>query len=123
MVLCFSHAIDFMETEGFNKMVRSHSHLVAEAFRALAAIQSPPAGPPRKRLKSSNWCLAPYAECFEDGWKRGNTSVYGLELERVFYNGLHTDLFASVRCIIFSILVRYDGCAMHEMWWAKHIMF
>ena len=54
MVLCFSHAIDFMETEGFNKMVRSHSHLVAEAFRALAAIQSPPAGPPRKRLKSSN---------------------------------------------------------------------
>ena len=41
-----------METDGFNKMVQSHSHLVADAFRALAAIQSPSAGPQRKRFKS-----------------------------------------------------------------------
>ncbi|XP_039267485.1 speckle-type POZ protein-like [Styela clava] len=49
-----SHAIDVMETAGFNSMVRSHPHLMAVAFRALAAIQSPPSGPARKRLKSSN---------------------------------------------------------------------
>nr|CAB3266537.1 speckle-type POZ protein B [Phallusia mammillata] len=49
-----NHALDVMETGGFNLMVRSHPHLVADAFRALAAIQSPPSGPPRKRLKSSN---------------------------------------------------------------------
>uniref|UniRef100_H2Z148 BTB domain-containing protein n=1 Tax=Ciona savignyi TaxID=51511 RepID=H2Z148_CIOSA len=48
-----NHALDVMETGGFNIMVRSHPHLVADAFRALAAIQSPPSGPPRKRLKSS----------------------------------------------------------------------
>uniref|UniRef100_F6UG35 BTB domain-containing protein n=1 Tax=Ciona intestinalis TaxID=7719 RepID=F6UG35_CIOIN len=49
-----NHALDVMETSGFNVMVRSHPHLVADAFRALAAIQSPPSGPPRKRLKSSS---------------------------------------------------------------------
>ena len=43
--------MDVMETAGFNQMVRTHPHLVAEAFRALAAIQSPPSAPPRKRLK------------------------------------------------------------------------
>jgi len=46
-----NHAMDVMETSGFNQMVHSHSHLVAEAFRALAVIQSPPSAPPRKRLK------------------------------------------------------------------------
>jgi len=46
-----NHAMDVMETAGFNQMVRTHPHLVAEAFRALAAIQSPPSAPPRKRLK------------------------------------------------------------------------
>ncbi|CAK8671392.1 speckle-type POZ protein B-like [Clavelina lepadiformis] len=49
-----NHALDVMETGGFTYMVTSHPTLVAEAFRALAAIQTPPSGPPRKRLKSSN---------------------------------------------------------------------
>jgi speckle-type POZ protein len=34
-------------------MVNSHSHLVADAFKALANQQSPSIGPPRKRLKPS----------------------------------------------------------------------
>lgn len=34
-------------------MITTHSHLVAEAFKSLANQQSPPIGPPRKRLKPS----------------------------------------------------------------------
>ncbi|KAF8763518.1 protein roadkill-like [Argiope bruennichi] len=45
------HATDVMETPGWKAMINSHSHLVAEAFRALATQQIPAIGPPRKRVK------------------------------------------------------------------------
>uniref|UniRef100_A0A8C6QDG2 Speckle-type BTB/POZ protein-like n=1 Tax=Nannospalax galili TaxID=1026970 RepID=A0A8C6QDG2_NANGA len=48
-----SQATDIMETSGWKSMVHSHPHLVAEAFRALAAAQCPQFGIPRKRLKQS----------------------------------------------------------------------
>ncbi|CAM9847680.1 speckle-type POZ protein-like [Petromyzon marinus] len=48
-----SHAADVMETPGWKAMIRSHPHLVADAFRALATAQCPPLGFPRKRLKQS----------------------------------------------------------------------
>lgn len=46
-----SHATDVMETTGWRSMIQAHPHLIAEAFRALASQQSPPLGPPRKRIK------------------------------------------------------------------------
>lgn len=46
-----SHATEVMDTHGWKEMVLSHSHLVAEAFRALASQQSPPPERPRKRPK------------------------------------------------------------------------
>ncbi len=52
--LCFRHATDVMETAGWKSMIRSHPHLLAEAFRVLATQQIPPIGPPRKRIKQ-NW--------------------------------------------------------------------
>ncbi|XP_002735147.1 speckle-type POZ protein-like [Saccoglossus kowalevskii] len=48
-----SHAMDVMDTSGWKSMVRSHPHLVADAFRALASAQSPLLGPPRKKSKQS----------------------------------------------------------------------
>ena len=51
--LFFSHATDVMETQGWKVMVQSQPHLVADAFRAMAMQQSPPLGPPRKRVKQS----------------------------------------------------------------------
>ncbi|EPQ11798.1 Speckle-type POZ protein [Myotis brandtii] len=48
-----SHAEDVLETEGWQAMVRSHPHLVAEMYRSLASAQGPCLGPPRKRLKQS----------------------------------------------------------------------
>ena len=44
-----------METEGWHSMLNSHPHLVADAFRALASQQSPPLGPPKKRLRQTTW--------------------------------------------------------------------
>lgn len=49
----FSHATDVMETTGWRSMIQAHPHLIAEAFRALASQQSPPLGPPRKRIKQA----------------------------------------------------------------------
>ena len=49
----FSHATDIMETAGWKTLIESHPHLIADAFRALASQQSPPLGPPRKRVKTS----------------------------------------------------------------------
>ncbi|XP_067927872.1 speckle-type POZ protein B-like isoform X2 [Watersipora subatra] len=46
-----SHATEVMDTEGWRTMTRSHSHLIADAFRALASHQNPPPGPPKKRIK------------------------------------------------------------------------
>lgn len=46
-----SHATEVMDTHGWKEMVLNHSHLVAEAFRALASQQSPPPERPRKRPK------------------------------------------------------------------------
>lgn len=37
-----SHATDVMETQGWQNMITTHSHLIAEAFRALATQQIPP---------------------------------------------------------------------------------
>ena len=51
--LIFRHASDVMETVGWKSMIKSHPHLIAEAFRALATQQIPPIGPPRKRIKTS----------------------------------------------------------------------
>ncbi|EDW58352.1 uncharacterized protein Dvir_GJ14385, isoform A [Drosophila virilis] len=48
-----THATDVMETTGWQNMITTHSHLIAEAFRALATQQIPPIGPPRKRVKMS----------------------------------------------------------------------
>ncbi|XP_060589968.1 speckle-type POZ protein B-like [Ruditapes philippinarum] len=48
-----SHATDVMETQGWKTLIMSHPHLIADAFRALASQQSPPLGPPRKRVKQS----------------------------------------------------------------------
>jgi speckle-type POZ protein len=45
------HVTDVMETLGWKEMVKSHPHLIAEAFKALASQQIPPMGPPRKKLK------------------------------------------------------------------------
>ena len=42
-----------METAGWKSMIRSHPHLLAEAFRVLATQQIPPIGPPRKRIKQN----------------------------------------------------------------------
>jgi speckle-type POZ protein len=42
-----------METHGWKSMIKSHPHLIAEAFRALATQQAPPIGPPRKKIRSS----------------------------------------------------------------------
>jgi len=46
-----SHASDVVETSGWRNMIDSHSHLVAEAFRALATSHIPRIGPPRKRIR------------------------------------------------------------------------
>jgi len=51
-----SHATDVMETSGWKSMIQSHSHLVADAFRALASLQSPPPERPKKRAKVMAWC-------------------------------------------------------------------
>jgi len=48
-----------METAGWKSMIRSHPHLLAEAFRVLATQQIPPIGPPRKRIKQ-NWARVTY---------------------------------------------------------------
>lgn len=48
-----THATDVMETAGWKSMIRSHPHLLAEAFRVLATQQIPPIGPPRKRIKQN----------------------------------------------------------------------
>lgn len=49
-----SHAMDVMETIGFTQMVSSHPHLIAEAFRSMAALQAPVSQPPRKRYKMAS---------------------------------------------------------------------
>ncbi|XP_054580812.1 speckle-type POZ protein-like [Eptesicus fuscus] len=48
-----SHAEDVLETSGWQAMVSSHPHLVAEMYRSLASAQGPCLGPPHKRLKQS----------------------------------------------------------------------
>lgn len=48
-----SHATEVMDTQGWKHMVNTQPSLVADAFRALATQQSPPIGPPRKRIKQS----------------------------------------------------------------------
>ncbi|XP_059547787.1 LOW QUALITY PROTEIN: speckle-type POZ protein-like [Myotis daubentonii] len=48
-----SHAEDVLETEGWQAMVGSHPHLVAEMYRSLASAQGACLGHPRKRLKPS----------------------------------------------------------------------
>ncbi|KAK6183633.1 speckle-type POZ protein [Patella vulgata] len=48
-----SHATEVMDTMGWKAMVSTHPHLIADAFRALASQQSPPLGPPRKKVKQS----------------------------------------------------------------------
>lgn len=46
-----SHPTDVLETTGWKTMVQNHPHLVADAFRALASLQSPPPERPKKRPK------------------------------------------------------------------------
>lgn len=47
-----SHASEVVETDAWNSMVKHQSHLLADAFKALAN-QIPPLGPSRKRIKLS----------------------------------------------------------------------
>lgn len=43
-----------MESNGWKTLVRDHTHLIAEVFKAfLASTQTPLVGPPRKRQKTS----------------------------------------------------------------------
>jgi len=46
-----SHPTDVMETSGWKTMIAQQPHLVADAFRALASLQSPPPERPKKRAK------------------------------------------------------------------------
>uniref|UniRef100_G1QB14 Speckle type BTB/POZ protein n=1 Tax=Myotis lucifugus TaxID=59463 RepID=G1QB14_MYOLU len=48
-----SHAEDVLETQGWQTMVTSYPHLVAEVNCSLASVQGPCLGPPHKRLKQS----------------------------------------------------------------------
>ncbi|XP_059564156.1 speckle-type POZ protein-like [Myotis daubentonii] len=48
-----SHAEGVLETEGWQAMVASHPHLVADMYRSLASAQGACLGPPRKRPKQS----------------------------------------------------------------------
>ncbi|XP_014400483.1 PREDICTED: speckle-type POZ protein A [Myotis brandtii] len=48
-----SHAEGVLETSGWQAMVTSHPHLVAEVNCSLASVQGPCLGPPHKRLKQS----------------------------------------------------------------------
>lgn len=46
-----AHPADVMDTTGWKTMVLHQPHLVADAFRALASLQSPPPERPKKRAK------------------------------------------------------------------------
>uniref|UniRef100_G1Q0B2 Speckle type BTB/POZ protein n=1 Tax=Myotis lucifugus TaxID=59463 RepID=G1Q0B2_MYOLU len=48
-----SHAEDVLETQGWQEMVASHPHLVAEMYRSLASARGACLGPLHKRLKQS----------------------------------------------------------------------
>ena len=49
-----SRAMDVMESNGFKTLLRDHTHLIAEVFKAfIASTQTPLIGPPRKRQKTS----------------------------------------------------------------------
>jgi hypothetical protein len=58
MLLKFKrHASDVVETNGWKNLVKTHTHLLAETFKAFVNQQSPtlmPGGPPRKRFKTGN---------------------------------------------------------------------
>lgn len=45
------NATEVMETQAWKSMVQSHPHLIAEACKALASLQIPPIGPPKKKIK------------------------------------------------------------------------
>uniref|UniRef100_G1PIM2 Speckle-type POZ protein A-like n=1 Tax=Myotis lucifugus TaxID=59463 RepID=G1PIM2_MYOLU len=49
-----SHAEDVLESKGWQAMVASHPHLVAEMYRSLASSRGACLGPPHKRLKQSS---------------------------------------------------------------------
>ena len=42
-----------MELPSWQRLVKNHSNIVAEAFRALASVQSFSCSPPRKRQKTA----------------------------------------------------------------------
>lgn len=48
-----SHAQEVMDTPSWQRLVKNHSNIVAEAFRALASVQSFSCSPPRKRQKTA----------------------------------------------------------------------
>lgn len=48
-----SHAQEVMEHMSWQKLVKNHANIIAEAFRALASVQSFSCSPPRKRQKTA----------------------------------------------------------------------
>lgn len=51
-----SYAMEIADTPGYETLVSKRRHLLSDAFKQLASQQSPPVGPPRKRLKQC-WCV------------------------------------------------------------------
>lgn len=49
----FSMNLDVLETIGFQTMIRTHPHLLADAYRAMASIQNNIICPPRKKQRTS----------------------------------------------------------------------
>jgi speckle-type POZ protein len=51
--LFFLVSIDVLETIGFQTMIRTHPHLLADAYRAMASSQNNIICPPRKKQRTS----------------------------------------------------------------------
>jgi len=45
--------IDVLETTGFQTMIRTHPHLLADAYRAMASLQNNIICPPRKKQRTA----------------------------------------------------------------------
>jgi speckle-type POZ protein len=45
--------LDVLETTGFQNMIRTHPHLLADAYRAMASLQNNIICPPRKKQRTA----------------------------------------------------------------------
>jgi len=48
-----THTQDVLETTGFQTMIRTHPHLLADAYRAMASLQNNIICPPRKKQRTA----------------------------------------------------------------------